>query len=138
MIEDENDIIISLPDDRKWRTTREIWKLISSGYDYSALRRMLSLMSERGLIEKMDGDIGYQHRWRRNDKTPVLIKKRKKTIKKIRNLDKADYFKEYRDQHSASVVKIPPEKRTKRPCLSCGKIFESRWIGNRLCGCRGS
>lgn len=24
-----------------------------------------------------------------------------------------------------------------RPCLSCGKLFKSKWIGNRLCGCSG-
>lgn len=34
----------------------------------------------------------------------------------------------------AEEIRLPPHKRAaERKCLGCGVMFDSKWIGNRLC-----
>lgn len=51
------------------------------------------------------------------------------------------YQKRWKDEYKAPGNGEPEDEAHKsqdRPCLCCGEVFRSKWIGNRLCSaCRG-
>ena len=121
------EILVHIPVDRRWRTTREIWQLLPDCH-YRKLRDNLRLLKSRGRLEAAHG------KWRRTNPAPVYVPKTVKTMpRRYRRRD--DGTPPSADNRKPASL---PEKRAEaamRPCLNCGKPFMSKWKGNRLCGC---
>ncbi len=68
--------------------------------------------TQQGAEAKRTRERAYGRKWRKNRDVNVVAAMRR-----------------------ADLAALPPHKQpAERLCLGCGKLFDSKWCGNRLCG----